>query len=293
MKLPSKLFTMLCLLTSSFILAQSPVTGFMKKNNKGAAVISYSWEKYDKVFFVPQEVDGIPVFNEVTNTSISVYGEYGITDDLNVVFNVPYIKSEGDASQATLDNLGFENTRKGIQDLSLYVKYNFHTFNIGENQLSFIGSIGLETPLSDYKADEGLQSIIAIGNHASSFNAIGLATFKTNSGFFTTGQIGYSFKDSGVPDALLSQLKVGYAASKFYVDAYVANQLSDKDGVDILGNGFAGYFPATRVNYTRVGASIYAPLFEGIGVTAGANSYVAGRNLGKSTGFYGGLVYSF
>ncbi len=293
MKLPLKLFTSLCLLTSSIMLAQSPVSGFMKKNNEGAAVISYSWEKYDKVFFVPQEVDGIPVFNEVTNTSISLYGEYGITDDLNIVFNVPYIKSEGNASQATLDNLGFENTKEGIQDLSLFVKYNFHTFNLSKSQLSFIGSVGLVTPLSDYEANEGLQSIIAIGNHSSSFNAFGIATFKTDFGFFTTGQIGYSFKDSGVPDALLSELKIGYAASKFYVDGYIANQLSDKEGVDILGDGFTGYFPATRVNYTRVGLNVYAPIIQGIGITAGANSYIAGRNLGKSTGFYGGLVYSF
>lgn len=293
MKLPSKLFAMLCFLTSSLMLAQSPVSGFMKKNKEGSAVISYSYEKYDQVFFVPQEVDGIPVFNEVTNTSISLYGEYGITDDLNVVFNVPYIKSEGNASQGTLDNLGFENTREGIQDLSLFVKYNVHTFNLGKSQLSFIGSIGLVTPLSDYKADEGLQSIIAIGNQVTSFNTLAIATLKTNSGFFTTGQIGYSFKDSGAPHALLSQLKVGYAASQFYVDGYVANQLSEKDGTDILNEGFSGYFPATRVNYTRVGLNVYAPLIEGIGITAGANTYVAGRNLGKSTGFYGGLVYSF
>ncbi len=284
---------MLCLLTSSLVLAQSPVSGFMKKNNEGSAVLSYSYENYDKVFLVPQEVDGVPVFNEVTNTSISLYGEYGITDNLNVVFNVPYIKSEGQASQATLDNLGFENTREGIQDLSLYIKYNIHSFNFEKSQLNFIGSIGLVTPLSDYEANEGLQSIIAIGNQASSFNALAIAMFKTNSGFFTTGQLGYSFKDSGAPHALLSEVKMGYAASKFYVDGYVANQLSEKDGTDILNEGFTGYFPSTRVNYTRVGLNIFAPLFQGIGIAAGANTYVAGRNLGKSTGFYGGLVYSF
>lgn len=293
MKLSSKLLAMFCLLTSSILLAQSPVSGFMKKNNEGSIVISYSWEKYDKVFLVPQEVDGVPVFNEVTNTSISLYGEYGITDDLNIVFNVPYIKSEGEASQETLNTLGYQNSREGIQDLSLYIKYNFHTFNLGNSQLNFIGSIGLETPLSDYKVNEGLQSIIAIGNHSSSFNALGIAMFKTDFGFFTTGQIGYSFKDSGVPHALLSQLKVGYAASKFYIDGYVANQLAEKDGVDILGEGFTGYFPATRVNYTRVGVNGYVPVYGGVGISAGASTYVAGRNLGKSTGFYGGLVYSF
>jgi hypothetical protein len=159
--------------------------------------------------------------------------------------------------------------------------------------LDLIGSAGFETPLGDYSADEGLQSIIAIGNESSSFTGLGIATFKTKMGLFATGQAGYSFRGNSVPHALITELKLGYAASKFYVDAFVANQLSEKDGVDILGNGFTGFFPATRVNYTRVGVNAYAPLIEGIGLTAGANTYVAGRNLGKATGFYGGVVYSF
>ena len=96
-----------------------------------------------------------------------------------------------------------------------------------------------------------------------------------------------------MPNALLSELKLGYAASKFYVDAFIANQLSDDSGVDILGEGFTGFFPATRVNYTRIGINAFYPLTESIGVTAGTNTYISGRNLGKSTGSYGGLVYSF
>ena len=273
--------------------AQSPVSGFMKKAGEGSAVLSYSTEKYDHVFLVPLEVDEVPVFNEVTITSINLYGEVGISDKFNLVLSVPYVKSEGNATAATLANNGFENERKGLQNLRIYAKYNFHSFKLGENTLDLIGAAGFETPLGDYRADEGLQSILAIGNESTSFTGLGIAMFKTKSGVFATGQAGYSFRGNSVPHALISELKLGYAASKFYVDAFVANQLSQKDGVDILGNGFTGFFPATRVNYTRVGVNAYAPLFEGIGLTAGANTYVAGRNLGKSTGFYGGVVYSF
>ena len=293
MKIKIRILTGLCLMFTSVSIAQSPVNGFMKKAGEGALVLSYSNESYEDVYLVPEEVDEVPVFNDVTTTSISLFGEIGITDDLNLVLNVPYIKSEGNATEATLANNGFENERSGVQDLKIYAKYRLHTFNLGESTLDLIGAVGLETPLGDYSADEGLQSIIAIGNEASSFNGIGIATFKTKSGIFATGQAGYSFKGNGAPHALISELKLGYAASAFYLDVFVANQLSDKDGVDILGEGFTGFFPATRVNYTRVGVNGYAPLFGGVGLTAGANAYVAGRNLGKSTGFYGGLVYSF
>ncbi|APY09616.1 hypothetical protein BWZ20_06735 [Winogradskyella sp. J14-2] len=288
-----KIITACCFFAIGVSFAQSPVNGFMQKAGEGGLSLTYSYESYDKVFLVPEEVNGVPVFNDVSKTSISLYGDIGISDNLNIVLNVPYIQAEGNATDATLANNGFENERSGIQDLKVYVKYRFHSFKLGENTLDFIGSVGLETPLGDYSADEGLQSIIAIGNEASSFNTFGIATFKTKSGLFTTGQVGYSFRGNSVPDALISELKLGYACSKFYLDAFIANQLSEKDGVDILGEGFTGFFPATRVNYTRVGVNGYVPFFDGIGLTAGANTYIAGRNIGKSTGFYGGLVYSF
>lgn len=293
MKFKLNFATSIALFLPALIMAQSPLSGFMKNKGEGAAVVSYSSEKYDKVFLVPSEIEGVPVFNEVMVSSISLYGEYGITDKLNVLLNVPYIKAEGSASEQVLANNGFENTRKGLQDLKLYVKYDLKSFDFTSSKLNFMGAVGLETPVGDYAVNEGLQSIIAIGNRSTTVNATGIFMYKINSGFFTTGQLGYSLKSDEVPDALVSEFKLGYAGSNFYLDAFVANQLSDKDGVDILGEGFTGFFPATRVNYTRVGVNGYVPLVAGIGLTGGVNSYVEGRNVGKSTGFYGGLAYSF
>ncbi|GAB7258274.1 hypothetical protein OBPA_27410 [Polaribacter sp. OB-PA-B3] len=283
----------LCLLVSSFTIAQSPVNGFMKKSGEGSVVVSYSKENYSKVFLVPNEIDGVPVFNDVSISSISLFGEIGVSDNFNIVLNVPYIKSEGNASDAVLENNGFENVRKGVQDLKVYAKYRLHTLNFENSSLDFIGAAGIETPIGNYSANEGLQSIIAIGNEATTYNAFGIATYKMNSGFFATGQLGYSVRGNDVPNALLSEFKLGYAASKFYVDAFVANQLSDDSGVDILGEGFTGFFPSTRVNYTRIGINAFYPFTDSIGITAGTNTYISGRNLGKATGSYGGVVYSF
>ncbi len=288
-----KTLASLCLLLTGLSMAQSPVNGFMKKSGEGSLVLSYSQESYSKVFLVPNEINGVPAFNDVTISSTSFFGEIGITDNFNLVLNIPYIKAEGNASEAVLTNNGFENVRKGIQDLKIYAKYRFHTINFEKSMLDFIGAAGLETPLGNYSADEGLQSIIAIGNEATSFNGFGIATFKLNSGLFATGQLGYSLRNNDVPNALLSEFKLGYAASKFYVDAFVANQLSDNSGVDILGEGFTGFFPATRVNYTRIGVNAFLPITKQLGITAGTNAYVSGRNLGKATGAYGGVVYSF
>jgi hypothetical protein len=40
--------------------SQSPISGFMQ--GKGNISLSLSSEKYDKVYLVPQETDGVPIF---------------------------------------------------------------------------------------------------------------------------------------------------------------------------------------------------------------------------------------
>ncbi|MFN3998971.1 hypothetical protein [Algoriphagus sp.] len=291
MRIPLLIISFLVVVSNC--MAQSPVSGFLKKKGEGSVVISQFRESYEKVFLVPTEIDGVPVFNDVAITSTSLYAEYGLSDRFNLIVNLPYIKSEGNASQAVLENNGFENTRSGIQDLKIYGKYSLLTKEMGSSKFDLLGAAGLETPLGNYSADEGLQSIIAIGNRSTRFSAFGIGQFSTESGLFATGQLGYSLRSNQVPNALLSEFKLGYAGSAFYVDAFVASQLSDKSGVDILGEGFTGFFPATRVNFTRIGANVYVPLAKFAGLVGGVSSVVAGRNIGNSVGFYGGLAFSF
>ena len=272
--------------------AQSPVNGFMQGKGKGNVVVSYGMESYDEVYLVPKKVNGVPVFRDVNVTSASLFATYGITDQFDVVVSLPFITATGNASEAVLQNLNFENERSGIQDVSVFLKFNPFDINIGSSNLKLIGAVGVKTPVGDYEVDEGLQSIIAIGNRSTTVNMIAIAMFKTKYGIFTSGQFGTGFATQGVPDSYMSELKLGYAAKRIYGDVFIANQTSTT-GVDILGNGFQGFFPATKVDFTRVGVNLYAPIYKAIGLAGGANSYIAGRNIGKATGFYAGVVYKF
>ncbi len=279
------------LFTSSTLVAQSPVSGFFQGKGNGSIVVSYHSESYDEVYLVPEKIVGVPVFGEVNLQSVSLYGVYGISDRFDVSVNLPFITANGQATDATLNALGFENQRSGLQDLSLHAKYLIAEVDLGECDLQFLGALGVQTPVGSYEVEEGLQSILAIGNRATRLNGFAGAHFKTASGFFATAQGGYSLRSGDVPNAVLSELKLGYAASKFYLDAWLATQLSTS-GVDILGEGFQGIFPETRVSYTRVGGSVYVPIAGGLGVSGGVSSYVGGRNIGNATGFYGAVVYA-
>jgi hypothetical protein len=290
-----KIFTKITILSTGLLLgatvssfAQTPLGGFMQGKKGGGVSFSYTGESYKKVFLFPDEIDETPVFKDVTTSSFNVYGTYGLSDKLDVIFNVPFIRSTGSGTPAVLNDLGFSNSRGGVQDLSAFLKYEFAK----KGDISLQGSFGVTTPLGDYRADDGLQSIIAIGNRATTFNAIGLAHYKNANGLFITGQLGYSLRTTEVPDAVLSQIKVGYAASRFYVDGFIGNQTST-GGVDILRNGFTGSFPATKVNYTRAGGTIYAPIDPNIGLSLGGGGILDGRNVGKSYYTTVGVTYNF
>ncbi|MEQ8704889.1 MAG: hypothetical protein RIC19_13260 [Phaeodactylibacter sp.] len=280
------------LLWSAAATAQSLLGSFMNGKGKGTVALSYTAESYDNVFLVPADAEGVPVFNEVEVNSVSLFGTYGISDRLDVVAALPHISATGNASQGVLDELGFENNRSGIQDLSLFVRYNPLSLDMGDHSLNFMLGGGISTPLGGYEVDEGLQSILAIGNRATSFNGLAMAQFRTASGVFLTTQAGYSLRSGEVPNAVLGEIRAGYAGAKFYVDAWYAGQVST-GGVNILGEGFNGFFPATDVSFSRAGITLFAPIASGFGVSVSASRYLNGRNVGEATGFSGAVTYSF
>ncbi len=268
--------------------SQSPFSGFMQGKNGGGVTFSTTHEHYKGAFLYPEQIDEIPVFKEVSVNSFNIYGVYGISDKLDVVVNVPFVQTFGSANQDVLDGLGYSNSQEGIQDISAFAKYQFAK----KGNVALQAGAGFTTPLSNYSVESTLQSIISIGNQATTYNGFLLAHFKDERGFFITGQVGYSLRTTEVPNALLSELKIGLATSRFYISGQVGNQTSS-GGVDILRPGFTNFFPATKVNYTKVGGSIYAPIDGNLGLSVAGGAIVDGRNVAKS--YYGsaGLTYNF
>jgi hypothetical protein len=80
---------------------------------------------------------------------------------VDVVVVLPYVQAKGNATDQVLTNLNLENERKGLQDVSVFVKYSPFNFNFGSSSLPY-WCFSLKTPLSNYKVEEGFQSIIAM-----------------------------------------------------------------------------------------------------------------------------------
>lgn len=283
---------MALLFLPAWVRAQSLFGGFMNGEGRGAVALSYTAERYSEVFLVPADADRVPIFNKMEVNSINLYATYGLSPRLDFVLNLPYIQAKGHASQATLEELGFKNERKGLQDISIYLKYRIRSIALGAHRMDFLAAGGVRTPVSNYEVERGLQSIVAIGNRASTLNGVGVVHFRTRIGFYLTGQGGYSYRTGQVPDAFVGEARVGYGTRRFQVAAWYAQQVST-GGVHILGEGFDGFFPATDVSYTRAGLNVYVPTVSGFGVSAGVNKYVSGRNVGKAIVFTGAVVFAF
>ena len=279
--------------------AQSLVSGFMAGKGHGSVVVSGTTERYTDVYLAPEKISGVPVFNEVRVNSLNLYGTYGLTDKIDAVVSLPYIQSKGQANGNVIQGLnalysteGYANVRQGVQDLTALLKFKSFSREIGSSILDLLGVVSFSTPLSDYQTNTGLGYIIAIGNRATKYSAAGVAHLKTNSGVFATAQVGYSLRTGLVPHAFTGEAKLGYAGPKTYLESSASFQESN-GGTDITELGFTGFFPATRVNYLRLGVSAYRPVANGFGLTLGASTYVAGRNIGKATGYSAGVTYNF
>ncbi|OGX88041.1 hypothetical protein BEN47_09815 [Hymenobacter lapidarius] len=285
--------------TASSVQAQSLVSGFMSGKGHGSVVVSGTTERYETVYLAPDKIDGVPIFQEVRVNSVNLYATYGLSDKIDAIVSLPYIQSKGKAMSTVINDLdalypdaGYANVRQGLQDITGLLKFKSYSREIGGSIIDLLGVVSFSTPMSNYQTNTGYGYIIAIGNRATKYTASGVTHLKTSSGVFATGQVGYSLRTGLVPNALVGEAKVGYAGPKTYIEGFASFQESN-GGTDISQEGFTGFFPSTRVNFLRLGASFYRPLAKGVGVVLGASTYVAGRNIGKSTGYSAGISYNF
>jgi hypothetical protein len=259
----------------------------------GLTYMHSSWNQY----WEGAKLRSNPNMGTVTTQSVMLMTNYGITDKLNVLVNVPYVWTQ--ASQGTLHGL------QGFQDIDVDVKYEFYSTKIGKGKLSMIGLVGLTTPLSKYENDF-LPMSIGLG----STNLSGRLTLDYQKGiFFTTLSSAYVFRSNitidassyyadGIhytnqvymPNQLYSNFFVGIRKTNLTVQAQVYNMYTF-GGTDIRTNDFP--FPGNQMNMTSVGAHVkyFLPFIPNLEVIGGADFTVAGKNMGKSQMYTGGLFY--
>jgi hypothetical protein len=233
----------------------------------------------------------------VSTQAFALMGAYGVTGKLNLLFNVPYIKTKASA--------GTPHGMQGIQDLSLFVKYMPIEKQMGPGTFSLYTIGGVSFPLSNYAVDFLPMSI---GIHSTTATARLMLDYQVNN-FFATGSASYVFRSNinldrtayytdqmhlsnevEIPNASNFNFRTGYRSSKLIAEAIV-NIWTTLGGNDITRNNMP--FPGNKMDATTVGANIKYVVTKNhtLSLVGGGNYVVAGRNVGQATTFYGSVFY--
>ena len=280
------------------IFAQTDIDAIMMDKNAFCVGPMYSYSSWKNYWEGTLKRENLN-FGKVSGETFSVMGNYGLSKKLNVLFNVPYVRTK--ASAGTLIGMS------GLQDLSLFVKWMPFRKFVGPGRLSLFGVAGASHPLSNYTADF---LPLSIGLRAKTASARVIADYQIQS-LFVTGSATYVFRDNikidrssyyttemhysnevEMPNGANFNLRMGVRNSSLIAEA-VVNNWTSLGGFDITRNNMP--FPSNKMNATTVGVNVkyVMPFYSRLSIVAGGNATVAGRNMGQASNVYGSFFYVF
>ncbi|OYW82145.1 MAG: hypothetical protein B7Z27_00510 [Sphingobacteriia bacterium 32-37-4] len=233
----------------------------------------------------------------VSSNMIGIMGNYGIRDNLNLLFSVPYFSNN--ASAGTL--IG----RKGFQDLTLTLKWMPIETTIGKADFALYALGSYSTPLSNYVKDYlplsiGLGSNTAMGRIMADyqlgnfFTTVSAAFFSRSNviidrnAYYTT-QMHYT-NQVEMPNVSNFNIRAGYRSGKGYAEAIV-DIMQTNGGFDITRNNMP--FLSNQMNASRIGFGFKYNFgkVEGLSAVGNAMYTIAGRNMGQATAISAGIFY--
>lgn len=235
----------------------------------------------------------------ITTQSITWVGNYGISNKLNVIAMLPYIKTE--ASEGTL--MGME----GFQDISLGLKYNFFKKDFEKSSFKTFGVLNFSTPLSNYTPDF---LPLSIGTQTTNIAYRVTTYFKLKQGWFVNASPGYTWRSNTKLDRpsyfdgndfyLSNEVKMPNVFDLFVATGYLKGPLQAEINY-MLQNTLGGSdirrqdmpFVSNRMNFSKVGALVmyYLPKPKNLAVRGSIAYTISGRNVGQSTTLMAGLLY--
>lgn len=285
------------LLLSHQLSAQTDIDAIMMEKNAfciGPMYSHSSWKNYWEGTFKRDNQN----LGTVTTQMFSVMGNYGVSQKLNLLFNVPYVTTKASAGQL--------RGMQGLQDLSLMVKYRPINKKLGYARLAVYGIGGISTPLTNYVAD---YLPLAIGLKSKTAMVRLMADYYYNNKWFVTASGTYVFRDNitidrnsyystelvlsnevFMPNVTTFNIRAGYRTQYLIAEA-VFNNMTTQGGFDITKNNMP--FPGNRMNASSLGTN-FKYVFkkkDHLSLTGGAHKVIAGRNMGQSLNLNFGVFY--
>jgi hypothetical protein len=231
----------------------------------------------------------------LTTQSVSWMATYGMTDRINLLAELPYVYTH--ASGGTLHG------QSGLQDVTVAAKYRF--LDRGHFSAFAVGSYGM--PVSDYVVD---LLPLSIGLRSKRFGARLTVDYATERGFFADATPAYTRRNNitldrpsyftdgqlflsdevEMPDVFDYAVRVGYMKHGFMIPVTYVQQFT-LGGGDIRRQDMP--FASNKMNFSRLdGMVMYTLPKTNLAVKVEAERVLTGRNVGQSTTFMAGLMYT-
>ncbi|MHC0442564.1 hypothetical protein [Flavobacterium sp. 3-210] len=277
--------------------AQTDIDALMMNKNNfcfGAVYQYSSWDKYWEGTFKRENRN----LGTVSAQGPAFMGDYGILDKLNFLVSLPYVETKATA--------GTMKGQKGMQDLTMTLKYMPMKKKIGSVTYSVLALASYSLPTSDYVADY-LPLSIGMRSNTGTFRLMGDVQYQH---FFATFSAAYlkrgnitidrnSYLDDEIhytnevnmPDVINVNLRLGYRSSRLIAEAVLDNSVTQSGGFDITKNNMP--FPSNTMNAFKLGLNGKYTVIKQpeLAIVGGYNVVTEGRNVGEATSFYGGIFY--
>jgi len=277
--------------------AQTDIDALMMNKNNfcfGAIYQYSSWNEYWEGTFKRENLN----LGTVSAQGPALMCNYGIIDKLNFLFTIPYLETK--AAVGTMQG------QKGMQDVTLTLKYMPIKKTVGALTYSLFALGSYSLPASDYLADY-LPLSIGLGSKTGTLRLMGDVQyhrfFTTLSGAYIkranitidrnsylTDEIHYT-NEVNMPDVINVNLRIGYRSSRLIAEAIIDNSVTQSGGFDITKNNMP--FPSNTMNAFKLGLNGKYTLkkLPELAVVGGYNVVTEGRNVGEAASFYGGVFY--
>jgi hypothetical protein len=297
--LPSICFFLLLLLCPS-VHAQTIDDGIMLANRTLCAGALYSHDSWDHYWEGTNErINGN--IGTVTTQSITMAANYGVTNRLDLIINVPYVWTN--ASEGVLHG------QAGFQDLVLAAK--FKVISIPVKKFGAVRAIAVLSgtlPMTNYTPDlqplslgtnsktiSGHTTLNYLGNRGLYLNGTTAYTFRGNVTldrpyYFTNNQLYFS-NQVAMPNLFNYGVSVGYRKNDLSLLGDFSVQQA-RGGGDIRPQD--NPFVSNRTNYSKAGATVKLPVpkVKRLQYWIIYSNTFQGRNVGQSNTLTTGLMYT-
>lgn len=289
---------------SYITVGQTPTDGLMMPKGDICFLLNFDYGQFDH-YWEGETLRKNGTIAKVQRKTALVMAAYGITKRLDAYVGLPYI-----STNSTTPNGGRFAGAKGIQDLTLALKYEAFRHKSEKGELTAFGSVTFSAPVSNYLSDYQPYSL---GIGAPQLAWRGLAEYEWDNGFYLRGNGGYTWKgytqaereyyyNEGsyytswmeVPSAWTYEAVIG----KWFMNKSLRVELNYNSSKSTSGDDIRAYNapqPTNKVDMNRVGA--FAQYFfkkpKGLGLVASYSKVINGRNAPEMSSISIGITYQF